>query len=316
MIFLRMLLSLLLPAISGVLLTFLLLPGGDRVRPSMLLFRFFTGIGFGLGIASCLQFLCLLAGTPRAVIALDLAVCLALGFTVWFHGRQAAGDEPALVGKDHQPRSGAWFDRLLSPLFGLGLVAWLVSFAVATLREPQGRWDAWLIWNMHARFLYRGGEAWRDAFASGLDWSHWDYPLLLPLSILRGWIYAGQEELRMPAVIALVFTFLTLGLLVSALCVFRHRTQGLLAGLLLLGTPFFIAMGAAQFADVPLAFFILATVTILTWQQRSVRPGALALAGLAAGLAAWTKNEGLLFILVVAGSFTLIMAYRKGLRPA
>ena len=66
---------------------------------------------------------------------------------------------------------------------------------------------------MHARFLFRGGDHWRDAFASGLDWSHWDYPLLLPLSIARGWQYMGGESLSVPAVMAFVFTFLTLGLL-------------------------------------------------------------------------------------------------------
>jgi len=75
-------------------------------------------------------------------------------------------------------------------------------------------------------------------------------------------------------------------------------------------------MGAAQFADVPLAFFILATVVILVWQQRSVRPGSLVLAGLAAGFAAWTKNEGLLFILVVAVSFALFTTYREGMKQA
>ena len=48
---------------------------------------------------------------------------------------------------------------------------------------------------MHARFLFRGGDHWREAFASGLDWSHWDYPLLLPLSIARGWRYMGGESL-------------------------------------------------------------------------------------------------------------------------
>ena len=66
------------------------------------------------------------------------------------------------------------------------------SFLIAYLKEPHGKWDAWLIWNMHARFLYRGGDAWREAFASGLDWSHWDYPLLLPLSIVRGWTLHGR----------------------------------------------------------------------------------------------------------------------------
>ena len=90
------------------------------------------------------------------------------------------------------------------------------------------------------------------AFASGLDWSHWDYPLLLPLSIARGWNYMGGESLPVPAVMAFLFTFLTLGLLWSALCLLRSRSQGYLAAMVLMGTPFFIVMGASQFADIPL----------------------------------------------------------------
>jgi hypothetical protein len=76
--------------------------------------------------------------------------------------------------------------------------------------------------------------------------------------------------------------------------------------MILMGTPFFITMGASQFADIPLAFFILATLALLLFSARSSEGwrGALVLAGLAAGMSAWTKNEGLLFLLVTtAGLF-------------
>ena len=101
-----------------------------------------------------------------------------------------------------------------------------------------------------------------------------------------------------------IFTFLTLGLLCSSLCLLRSRGQGYLAAMILLGTPFFITMGASQFADIPLAFFILAALALLLFQARSAEgwSGALVLAGLAAGMCAWTKNEGLLFVLAaIAG---------------
>ncbi len=39
--------------------------------------------------------------------------------------------------------------------------------------------------------------------------------------------------------------------------------------MILMGTPFFIAMGASQFADIPLAFFILTTLVLLFFQARS-----------------------------------------------
>jgi hypothetical protein len=75
----------------------------------------------------------------------------------------------------------------------------------------------------------------------------------------------------------------------------------LLAGVALLGTPFFVLHGASQYADVPFGFFVLSTFCVLALGER---PGAdrrrmTALAGLLAGLSAWTKNEGQLFLLAV-----------------
>jgi hypothetical protein len=77
----------------------------------------------------------------------------------------------------------------------------------------------------------------------------------------------------------------------------------------LLATPFFIEQGTAQYADVPLSFFFLATVVLLCLfdgEPAARRPGVLVLAGLAAGFAAWTKNEGLLFLIAIAVSRLLI----------
>jgi hypothetical protein len=101
----------------------------------------------------------------------------------------------------------------------------------------------------------------------------------------------------------------------------------LLAGLALLGSLAYLAHGAHQYADVPLSFFYLATVVLLSLcDARGLGPLAVAdgriapaspyageggaepsrtpllvLAGAAAGLAVWTKNEGWLFLAVVFG---------------
>jgi 4-amino-4-deoxy-L-arabinose transferase-like glycosyltransferase len=71
----------------------------------------------------------------------------------------------------------------------------------------------------------------------------------------------------------------------------------LLAGMVLLATPFFIRHATSLYADVPLAFFFLATVVCLALDDRAggTTSRFAALAGLSAGLAMWTKNEGLLF---------------------
>jgi hypothetical protein len=87
----------------------------------------------------------------------------------------------------------------------------------------------------------------------------------------------------------------------------------------LLGTASFVALSAALYGDVPLSFYILATLALLALQDRHPRghhakdlhPKDLrwsALAGLMAGFAAWTRNEGAIFIaaVILARAFGLL----------
>ncbi len=306
-------LSLIVALMIGLLLTGIFWPSPGRGAAGWLL-RGFLGWGLGIGVTSLLYFLCLLTGLARYAAAADIVLGLALGLALFFRGRRKRAEARQTEAAGEKVPLWSW----ISGLFALELIASLASFIIAVLKEPHGRWDAWLIWNMHARFLFRSGPGWREAFASGQDWSHWDYPLMLPLSIVRGWSYAGMEEGIFPAVMGLLFTALVLGLLLAALVLLRGRTQGCLAAMVLMGTPFFITMGASQFADVPLAFFILASMVMLFTAARSdgSAAGPLVLAGLAAGLAAWTKNEGLLFALVASGSLLGITAKTSGWRRA
>jgi hypothetical protein len=306
--------SLLLPPATGILLAFLFCPSLKNGAAGRA-FGLFAGSGLGLGIASCLAFLCLLAGVPRSLPIVDLGVALLAGICWFLFSRRPAGGEARPL---PETRKRSRFEILLAGVVSLELIASAASFILAFLKEPHGRWDAWLIWNMHARFLFRGGDHWPEAFASGLDWSHWDYPLLLPLAIARSWSYTGGESLPVPAVMAALFTFLTLGILCASLCLLRSRSQGYLAAMILMGTPFFIAMGASQFADIPLAFFILTTLALLLFQSRSAEGwrGALILAGLAAGLCAWTKNEGLLFFLVATAALFGTTIHAAGWKAA
>jgi hypothetical protein len=87
--------------------------------------------------------------------------------------------------------------------------------------------------------------------------------------------------------------------------------------MILMGSPFFIFMGASQFADIPFAFFMLVTLVMLLIGMREENPaGPLILAGIAAGLCAWTKNEGLLFFAIAAGCLLVTAIFTCGRRPA
>ena len=70
---------------------------------------------------------------------------------------------------------------------------------------------------------------------------------------------------------------------------------------------FFFKLGTFLYADVPYAFFLLATIILLHIYGRSARkePSFLIMAGITASLAAWTKNEGLLFMAAIIVVFLI-----------
>ena len=306
--------SLFLSVVAGILLTVVFLPSKGGGNPWM--FRIFAGGGLGIGVMSCLCFACMTAGLTGYILWADLLLCLLFGGIGYgMLRRDATGDSQTVP----QTPKRTSLEMVLVGILSIELLAFLASFLLAWREAPHGKWDAWLVWNMHARFLYRAGEAWQDVFSSGMDWwTHWDYPLLLPLSIVRSWRYMGSESVYVPAVFAFLFSLLTVGLLLSALAHLRGRSQGYLGAMVLLGTPLFLLMGSSQFADVPLAFFILATLVLLQCYGSSPdRPlGPLILAGLTGALSAWTKNEGILFFPIVAAVLLFTEAYSDGWKAA
>ena len=267
------------------------------------------GAGVGLGLASCLYFICLtLAGPKLALLAIVegalVTACVVLGLRA-----KPRSDEFAWA-----PGPGA--PRYLTGLFAAASLLGLVLFVTHSATKPHGEWDAWSIWNLHARFLYRSGDLWKNAFSSRIAWSHPDYPVLLPGLISLCWTLGRSETTLAPIVVAFVYTFATGGLLIASLGILRGRVQALIAGGLLLGTVEFVEVGAMQYADVPLSFYILATIVLLCLQDS--HPDDLRftlLAGITAGLAAWTKNEGLVFVVAVILA-RAIATLRFGARPA
>ena len=305
--------SLLVSLLTGLALVFRLWPQSVPLRSHAPLAAALA-VGFGLGLSTCIFFVWLLAfGPTRGVILVDLAVLGSLMATLpraiaLRRGEPSKRDATVAVRRP--------FERLLLLSSGVTVACALGAFAGLSWRAPHGRWDAWMTWNMRARFIFRGGDAWQDAFTGLPPHSHPDYPLLLHGLVVRGWVYAGHETTLAPIAIGLLFTFGTVALAVSALRTYRGTAQGLLAAMVLLGTPFLITHGASQYADVPVSFFFLATLVLLYLYDASGgrTHGFLVLAGAAAGLAAWTKNEGLLFLASLAVARAVVVWSAAGLR--
>lgn len=310
----------LLPAFLCLASGFALVSLGWSRRGSLVidqLLRASLAVGFGLGIFSIVYFVSRACGFSN-LLAVDVSVLIVLVAVVAIRVRFLTTPSDATRTAEADPsslwlRAPAWLRRAVGTAFVLALIAAIDSAILRVRAYPNGDgWDAFAIWNLHARFLFLGGPHWRDGFTALLPGSHPDYPLLLPSAIAHFWTYLGHDATQVPAVLGIAFTFATAGLLFAGLELIRGRLVSLLGAIVLLSTPFFIEQGTAQYADVPLSFFFLAAtvMTCLADDTPAAQPGLLAMAGLAAGFAAWTKNEGLLFLCALAISRIWILARR------
>jgi hypothetical protein len=304
-----LILSFVLAMLMGLAVVTLLWP--HRRLQADLLMKASLATGLGLGATSCLSFLCLVAARGH-LDNLPVAEIVVLAVLVACAVLRHSPEKSALA---RLKETGPW--TLAAPAAALAVfLMGAATFALDSACWPHGDWDAWSVQNLHARFLYRGGEQWASLFSQPLSWSSLDYPLLLPGSVMRSWVFAGGETVAGPILVAFVFAAGACLLLFSSLAILRGKLRASLAAIVLAGTPFFIGHAAAQYADVPLAFFYLATLVLLCLADREKEGGRglLALAGLACGMAAWTKNEGLLFIICVLLPRIWILTRKSGAR--
>ena len=295
-------LAVFLPAIlTGFLIVQLLWDNGS---PVALLLKVCIGTGVGLGVTSLLYFLYLLifAG-GEFFLYLQLAVLLFLLAIVLKRGNFR------FAFPNLRPGLSAWqvaVACLVLPVIGLAVLG---AVSVWTHR-PFGTWDAFMIYDRTARFVYRGQSEWLQTFSPDIDPAfHADYPLLIPLNIAQAWQTLGRESQSVPRTLGGIFMLVCAGTLVSGLTLLKSIWQGLAGLLVLLNTPFFILSGPSQTADVPLTFFILSSVILIFLYTSTQRRGLLVLAGLSAGLAAWTKNEGDVFVIGIL--LGLLLAFVK-----
>lgn len=284
------------PFLIGSSIIVILFPK-DSLKKINLFISLCLGIGLGLGITSSLAFIWLATyGQPTVnyyygELGFTILLLLIAGYRIYFN---RDGHRELIACSKPEYGSIGW----LKNIFILLLVFSVASFLLKTFGDsPHGKWDAWAIWNFRARWLFRGGDQWAYAFSSQVADSHPDYPLLLPVSVFRGWHLVGQDLVAVPILIAGFFTFGSIFLIFASIAMFRGKNQGYLAAILMLLTTKFVRVGTYQYSDVPLSFFILGTIILFSIKGRNPAAASriMFLAGLMTSCASWTKNEGLAF---------------------
>jgi hypothetical protein len=258
-----------------------------------LLLRAGAGAAGGMGLASCLFFLLgVLAGSPAAAMVVELALLAWAAFELFRH-RAAA------------PAAGFAGERtpVLLAVAALSAVA-IATGAVAAgwQSNPLGNWDAWATWNLRARFLASGAGLASRAWSPALGQiTHPDYPMLVSAFVGRCWAFSHSFSLLVPQAAGYIFFLALLALVAGGVASLRGPALGTLAALLLAASPALIHEVPAQYADVPLACYFAGAAVFALLDEPI-------LAGVLAGFAAWTKDEGALFLVVFAAA---ILIFRR-----
>lgn len=213
-----------------------------------------------------------------------------------------------LLRRTAPPASGA-------PNEGLA-VAWsagAMAFALVALRAPTLGHDARSIWLLHARLF---GEPGRYADAMALapyDFSHMDYPLLVPATVGAVWASIGESTHRVGQLVIALLGACSIAALATSVAAVRPTRTGNLARHLAPAVAAAVALACAGTArgglSDGLADALVAATAATATLRALVLPLSRSNAGLAAiflAAAATTKNEGA----VAAGIITVLYVGR------
>jgi hypothetical protein len=266
---------------------------GFAPRWASALLIFGTGTAIGIGIASIIFFVCRILAPGFSVLPILVEIALA-----WWLGLEIyrTRDRAQVAA---QTRTFAWSGALALALvlvLGIGTLG-MSSFWEA---NPQGNWDAWAIWNLRARFLASGGNLASRAWSPVLTGTHPEYPLLVSGFIARCWSYSGSMSALAPMATSYAFFLALVAMGTGGLAALEGGSLGLLFGLAVGSCPVVLYEVPTQYSDIPLACYFAGALILMLLE----RPIA---AGLLASLAAWTKDEGQLFV----AAFLVLMAITR-----
>ncbi|MFO0919759.1 MAG: hypothetical protein U0872_15785 [Planctomycetaceae bacterium] len=282
-------------------------PGAGRINAEI------AGLGLVLGIggtAWCLFLWSLLGGQLGRPISAGLTIVgLAYGLRlVWpiVAGRVRAAD-------DSLPDAETRNDRSLAKVCQILLVFMSLTAIGQALLTPQRLWDERATFGMRAAVLFEDRTVWSpDLLDPDFVIYHPRYPLLLPLAEQHLYALLGHVDDRWSKII---FPLLFIGMcLCFAGVLSRSRSPGgaWLWAVILATVPALMPHDYGFLcgqADAPMACFHGLSILYLWdfWNARAEPTDAIppvrsaAIAGLLAALAAFTKDEGLAFLIIDSG---------------
>ena len=131
------------------------------------------------------------------------------------------------------------------------------------------------------------------------------------MSNVTTWEILSRETTRGPMTLGFLFTVCLIGLLFSLIYALRGFPQAALVATVLSSQSILAYHGIAQYADMPESFYFLASLGLLPIYKSSKEKSIPILAGFLVGLSAWTKNEGLTFVLISLLAWGFLINQKK-----
>ncbi len=159
----KLCLSFMVPLLIGFILLHAYLPL-NKMNFAAFLLKISLAVGLGFGITSCTYFLSLLTMGPYiyGVVIYEAGVFIFVTFLFVFYMRtqKLSGNGMVYEKELNFFQPGRFITMGFYSVLGLSFV----NILYIAILMPNGTWDALAIWNMHARFLFRGGGALEGRF--------------------------------------------------------------------------------------------------------------------------------------------------------
>ncbi|MCX7919431.1 MAG: phospholipid carrier-dependent glycosyltransferase [bacterium] len=305
--------SLILPLFLGWQLVVLLERKTNIAIPKLLKFGF--GFGLGFGLVSWIMFLFTLIVRRWHLSLLTISVvvfAVILGIMNRNYNKLCSSEIREFI-----PRAFHTERKNLIPWILIILLAVQIIYVFSeTVITPFIHWDSWAIWGLKGRIFYTEQTIPKSYFQlTAREFGHPDYPLLIPLSEtwLALWINEWNESLV--KILSPLYY-----LLILILCYYFvskeekfNLNYPLLFTVILATIPQMVIHGTLGLADLPLAYYGFASFILVYWWFQTEKMGWLIYAAIFAGLAMWTKNEGVALFLITGIICVYLSGKKKGI---
>jgi hypothetical protein len=265
--------------------------------------------GFGVGFISLemLLFYSMGLNFMASHILLPWVIVIAANFVV----RSRRPKVPAPV--PSAPCASSWTKAMNVFLAG-GIIFEIAYAFFRALIKPIESYDAIAIYAIRSKIFFLAKSIPKDYFSSIAKlFPHADYPMNIQL--FETFLYSAMGSLndQLVKIIFPLFFAAILCVFYFAVRRFAGRTYALCFTFILASVPHFNNYATNAYLEVPLAFYIFVSgIFLLRWAEDNGSTPALILSAVAAALAGWTKNEGLMYCVIYAGLVFLTVASKLG----